>query len=90
MFTSIKRLEEETSFVKMQAVKDCKESNIRKRVCFRTCLTFYIRLFEVLLKMVSQMSTSITVYRSLLIILNYFTKGSLESKQVKNSNENPT
>lgn len=34
MFTSIKRLEEETSFVKMQIVKDCKESNIR-RVLFQ-------------------------------------------------------
>lgn len=89
MFTSIEQLEEETSFVKMQIVKDYKESNIR-RVCFRSFLTFYIRLFDVLLKMVSQMSTSITGYRSLLIILNYFTKGSSESKQVKNSNENPT
>lgn len=87
MFTSIKQLEEETSFMKMQVVKDCKESNIRL-VCFRNCLTFYIRLFDVLLKMISQMSTSITVFRSLLIILNYFTKGSSESKQVKNSNEN--
>lgn len=33
MFTSIKQFEDETSFVKTQVVKDCKESNIR-RVCF--------------------------------------------------------
>lgn len=75
MFTSIKQLEEETSFVKMQVVKDCKESNIRQGY-FRSFLTFYIRLFDVLLKIVSQMITSFTVYRSLLITLNYFTKGS--------------
>lgn len=64
MFTSIKQLEEETIFVKMQVVKDCKESNIR-RVCLRSCLTFsYIRLFDVLFKIFSQMSTNITVQES--------------------------